>query len=81
MRITGGPWRSTGDLGSKSAEKIISDTEIMKNTPIHVFDKSASVNLTTGIIYLRFTACPLGAGNCTKDGRVRRTLETWCAIS
>jgi hypothetical protein len=59
-RITGGPRQSAGDLGRKPAKKIVSDTEIMKNTPIHVFAKSASVTLTTGLLFLVFTACSFG---------------------
>jgi hypothetical protein len=55
-------WRSAGDLGIKPAAKIVSDTEIMKNKPIHVFAKPASVIVTTGIISLLFTACTLGRG-------------------
>jgi hypothetical protein len=60
--VRGGPRRSAGDLGRKPAAKIVSDTEIMKNTPIHVFAKSASVTLTTGIISLLFTSCTFGCG-------------------
>jgi hypothetical protein len=38
-----GPQRSAGGFGGKSIAKIVSDTEPMKNTPIHVCDKTAFI--------------------------------------
>jgi hypothetical protein len=43
----------------------------MKNTPIHIFAKSASVTLTTGIISLIFTACTFGCGELYERWVVR----------
>jgi hypothetical protein len=41
---------------------------MMKNAPIHVFAKSASVTLTTGIFFLVFTACTFGCGDFMEAG-------------
>jgi hypothetical protein len=45
----------TGAFGRKLFANIVSDTERMKNTPIHVCSKTAFVSLTTCIIFLLFT--------------------------
>jgi hypothetical protein len=40
---TGGQWQYTDSFGRKSISKIVSHTEQMKNTPIHVCAKTAFV--------------------------------------
>jgi hypothetical protein len=42
-QTTDGPQQSSGCLGRKIISKILTDTEGMKNTPIHVYAKTAFV--------------------------------------
>jgi hypothetical protein len=42
-------------MEEKSTAKIVSDTEQMKKTPIHVCGKTAFVTLITSITFLLFT--------------------------
>jgi hypothetical protein len=42
-QTTDGPQQSSGGLGRKIISKIVTDTEGMKNTPIHVYAKTAFV--------------------------------------
>jgi hypothetical protein len=60
LRTNSGPlqfvkWSADG-FRRKSIAEIVSDTEQMKNTPIHVCAKTVFVTLTTGIIFLLFTS-------------------------
>jgi hypothetical protein len=42
-RTTGGPRRSANGFGRKMMTKIVSDTELIKNTPVHVCAKTSFV--------------------------------------
>jgi hypothetical protein len=57
----GGRRRSAGGLGRKSIAKIISDTERMKNTPLHVCAKIAllvDLQQKVGEIVISTISCP-----------------------
>jgi hypothetical protein len=57
---TCGPRRSTGDFGRRTISKIVSETEKMKNTPIHVCAKTAFITLTAGTFLSYSLACTFG---------------------